>query len=35
MAGSWASPARSAMLEILEEVSGAFVVKRRELALAS
>ncbi len=35
MADSWASPAKQAMLEILEEVAGEFAVKRRELALAS
>jgi DNA-binding transcriptional LysR family regulator len=31
----WASPARAAMLDILEEVGDTFSTKRRELALAS
>lgn len=31
----WASPARAAMLDILEEVGGTWSVNRRELALAS
>lgn len=33
--GAWASPARTAMLEILVEAAGQFGVRRRELALAS
>lgn len=35
LSDAWASPARQAMLEILEEVGGDWTTKRRELALAS
>lgn len=35
LADSWASPARTAMLEILQDVAGEFCVGRRALALAS
>lgn len=35
LAGSWASPAKQAMLEVLVEIAGAFEAKRAELALAS
>jgi len=35
LAGSWASPAKQAMLEVLVEVAAEFEAKRAELALAS
>jgi DNA-binding transcriptional LysR family regulator len=35
LAGSWASPARQAMIDILAEVGAQFTAARRELALAS
>ena len=35
MTDTWASPAREAMLGILEEIGGEFATNRRELALAS
>lgn len=35
LAGSWASPAKQAFLEVLVEVAGAFETGRAELALAS
>lgn len=35
LAGSWASPAKQAMLELLVEVSGEFSTRRAELSLAS
>ncbi len=35
LTGSWASPAKRAMLEVLQEVAGEFAAKRAELALAS
>lgn len=35
LAGSWASPAKQAMLDVLVEVAGEFETRRTELALAS
>jgi hypothetical protein len=35
LAGSWASPAKRAMLELLVEVARDFEAKRAELSLAS
>jgi hypothetical protein len=35
LAGSWSSPAKAAMLSVLQEVSSGFSADRRELALAS
>lgn len=35
LAGSWASPAKRAMLEVLEEVAGSYATRRASLALAS
>ena len=35
LTGSWSSPARQAMLDLLVEVAGEFAIRRAELALAS